>query len=109
MTSQTDNARRFHGLHVPNDPIILYNIWDAGSAVAVARAGAQAVATSSWSMAAAQGYADGEELPLDEMLATVTRIAKSVSVPVTVDFEGGTPPLPRRSAGTPADYWRSVW
>lgn len=89
MTSQTNKARLFRSLHIPHDPVILYNIWDAGSAVAVARAGAKAVATGSWSVAAAQGYADGEALPLDDALAIVARIATCVDLPVTVDFEGG--------------------
>ena len=89
MTSQNEKAERFRRLHVRHDPLILYNIWDAGSAKAVARAGAKAIATGSWSMAAAQGYEDGEDLPLDVALAVVGRIVQSVECPVTVDFEGG--------------------
>ncbi|OOY11976.1 phosphonomutase [Thioclava marina] len=89
MKLQIDKAERFRSLHVPHDPIILYNVWDAGSAKAVVRAGARAVATSSWSVAASQGYEDGEELPLDGALAVVDRIVQSVDCPVSVDFEGG--------------------
>lgn len=89
MTSKIDKAEWFRRLHAPNDPLVLYNIWDAGSAKAVVRAGAKAVATGSWSMAAAQGYEDGEELPLDDALAVVGRIVQSVECPVSVDFEGG--------------------
>jgi len=89
MTAQIEKAQYFRSLHKPSNPLFLYNIWDAGSALAVERAGSKAVATSSWSVAAAQGYADGQELPFEEMLAVVTRIAKSVRLPVTVDFEGG--------------------
>lgn len=61
MTSQIDKAELFRSLHTPHDPLILYNIWDAGSAKAVAAAGAKAIATGSWSVAAAQGYQDGED------------------------------------------------
>ena len=89
MTSPSDKARHFRGLHIAHDPVILHNIWDAGSAKAVARAGATAIATGSWSVAAAQGYPDGEALPLDEALAVYRRIADSVDLPITVDFEGG--------------------
>ncbi|MFN4128802.1 MAG: isocitrate lyase/phosphoenolpyruvate mutase family protein [Paracoccaceae bacterium] len=89
MTSQIDKAVLFRSLHVPHDPVILYNIWDAGSARAVARAGAKAIATGSWSVAAAQGYEDGEELPLDDALAVLARITCSVDLPVSADFEGG--------------------
>lgn len=89
MISQIDKARHFRSLHMPYNPLCLYNIWDAGSARVVERAGSKAVATSSWSVAAAHGYQDGEQLPLKDMLATVARIAESVDLPVTVDFEGG--------------------
>lgn len=89
MTSPIDKARVFHSLHRIADPVILYNIWDAGSAAALARAGAKAIATGSWSVAAAQGYADGEALSLEDALAIVARIISSVDLPVSVDFEGG--------------------
>ena len=89
MTAQIEKAQYFRSLHKPSNPLFLYNIWDAGSALAVERAGSKAVATSSGAVAAAQGYADGQELPFEEMLAVVTRIAKSVRLPVTVDFERG--------------------
>jgi 2-methylisocitrate lyase-like PEP mutase family enzyme len=89
MTSQIDKAERLRRLHVPHNPLILWNIWDAGSAKAVARAGAKAIATGSWSVAAAQGYDDGEALPLEDALALVGRIVQSVECPVTVDFESG--------------------
>lgn len=38
-----DYAREFAQLHVPGSPLILYNVWDAGSAQAVERAGAKAI------------------------------------------------------------------
>ena len=76
-------------MHQKGNPVVLYNIWDAGGAKAVVEAGASAVATGSWSMAAAHGYEDGEAMPLDFALRIVERICCSVDVPVTVDFEGG--------------------
>ncbi|ARO15294.1 hypothetical protein BVG79_01952 [Ketogulonicigenium robustum] len=95
MTTQTDKALHLRSLHVPYEPLVLVNIWDAGSAAAVAAAGAKALATGSWSVAAAQGYPDGEALPLDAALASAGRIAASVDLPVTVDFEGGYAPDPQ--------------
>ena len=62
---------------------------DAGSAKAIIGAGAKAIATSSWSVAAALGYKDGEDLPLSLAEHVVRGIATTVNVPVTVDFEGG--------------------
>ena len=87
--SQADKARRFKALHIPGNPLVLYNIWDAGSAKTVASAGAQALATGSWSVAAAQGYGDGQAIPLDFALQIITRITESTDLPVSVDFEGG--------------------
>ena len=64
MTDQARKAEQFRGFHVPGRPLVLFNIWDAGSARAVATAGAKAIATSSWSVANAHGLADGERIPL---------------------------------------------
>jgi len=80
---------QFRDLHVPGDPLILFNVWDAGSAAAVAKAGAKAIATGSASVAAANGFGDGEEVPMAFALANAERIVGAVDVPVTVDFEGG--------------------
>ena len=49
----------FAALHTSAEPLVLFNIWDAGSAAAVARAGARAIATGSLSLAGAQGFDDG--------------------------------------------------
>jgi 2-methylisocitrate lyase-like PEP mutase family enzyme len=66
----------------------------------VAEAGAKAIATGSWSVAAAQGFADGEAMPLDLVLANLRRMAGAVELPVTLDFEGGYATYP---AGTAAN------
>ncbi len=85
MSKFEEFARR----HVAGDPLVLFNIWDAGSALAVAKGGAKAIATGSASVAEANGFADGEDLPMDFALANARRIIGAVDVPVTVDFEGG--------------------
>jgi 2-methylisocitrate lyase-like PEP mutase family enzyme len=86
---QSDKAARFAALHVKGAPLVLYNAWDAGSAQAILEAGAQAIATSSWAVAEAQGYRDGEAIPVGLVEQIVARIAGTIEVPVTVDFEGG--------------------
>jgi 2-methylisocitrate lyase-like PEP mutase family enzyme len=78
----------FAALHVPGNPVILYNIWDAGSALAVVAAGAKALATGSHPVADANGWADGQNVPIDFALANARRNVESVDVPLTVDFEG---------------------
>jgi 2-methylisocitrate lyase-like PEP mutase family enzyme len=87
--NQTENAARFAGLHVKGAPLMLYNAWDAGSAKAILEAGGRAIATSSWSVAEAQGYRDGESIPIGLAEQIIGRIAATIDVPVTVDFEGG--------------------
>ena len=78
----------FAALHVPGDPVILYNIWDVGSAHAVVSAGAKALATGSHPVADANGWPDGQQVPIDFALANAKRIVDAVKLPVTVDFEG---------------------
>jgi len=86
--STVEKANAFAKLHVKGAPLLLYNAWDVGSAKAIASAGAPAIATSSWAVAAAQGFADGEDLPLERVFETAERIVANVEVPVSVDFEG---------------------
>ena len=89
MTAQIELAKAFHRLHVKGDPVVLFNVWDAGSARAVANAGATAIATGSWSVAAAHGREDGQALSLALALENLARIVASVSLPVTIDIEAG--------------------
>ncbi|MEM8691421.1 MAG: isocitrate lyase/phosphoenolpyruvate mutase family protein [Pseudomonadota bacterium] len=96
--TQADKANQFASLHVPGSPLVLYNIWDAGGAKALANAGAPAVATGSWSVAGAQGYPDGESIPLDLLLKVLERIVATVDVPVSLDFEGGYASAPEEVA-----------
>jgi 2-methylisocitrate lyase-like PEP mutase family enzyme len=89
MQKQWERAAAFKALHVPGRPLILFNIWDAGSAKAVAAGGAKALATGSWSVAAANGFPDGERIPLDLCVANLRRIVDAVDLPVTLDLESG--------------------
>ncbi|CCM74192.1 isocitrate lyase/PEP mutase family protein [Rhizobium mesoamericanum] len=86
--NQAEKARAFGALHQKGNPVILYNIWDAGTAKAVTEAGAKALATGSWSVAAAQGYGDGEKIPLETLVATTRQITAVNDLPLSVDFEG---------------------
>ncbi|CUH99239.1 isocitrate lyase/PEP mutase family protein [Leisingera aquaemixtae] len=85
----SDRAAGFAALHQPGNPVVLYNIWDTGSAKAVAGAGAKALATGSFPVAAAQGFPDGEQIPLEFVLGNAERIVAATDLPVTIDFEGG--------------------
>ena len=79
---------------------MLPNAWDAASARIFERAGFSAIATTSAGIAASMGYADGERIPRDEMLAVVARIVKSVAIPVTVDLEAGYASTPEEMRDT---------
>src|SRR5918997_4399282 len=87
--SPRDKAAVLRSLHVPGEPLVLPNAWDAASAKAVVAAGFPVVATTSAGVAESLGYADHEGAPADEMLTAARRIARVVEVPVTVDAEAG--------------------
>ena len=101
MTQQADKAKAFRAPHVKGDPLVLYNIWDAGGAKTLGDAGAKAIATGSWSIAAAHGFDDGEAMPLDFMIEIVTHIATHSRLPLTVDLKVGTLSPPNRSQRMP--------
>ena len=92
----------FAALHVPGDPVVLYNVWDAGSAKVVVDAGGKAIATGSHPVADALGLADGETVPLDLVFANARRIVAAVDVPVTIDFEGAYSADPEEGAANVA-------
>ena len=78
----TDNLEKFKALHQQqNRALVLNNIWDAAGAVILQRAGAQALATGSASLAWANGYADGGLLPIDTLLSSVKSICRVSQVP----------------------------
>lgn len=89
---------QFAALHVPGDPVILYNIWDVGSAQAVAAAGARALATGSHPVGDSSGFGDGQKVPLDFVFDNARRIAETIDLPLTVDFEGAYSDDPEEGA-----------
>jgi 2-methylisocitrate lyase-like PEP mutase family enzyme len=86
---QRQRAERFHQLHAGPEPLMLPNAWDVASARVIETAGAQAIATTSAGMAWTLGYGDGEQMPVQELLAGCKRICRAVTVPVSVDIERG--------------------
>jgi methylisocitrate lyase len=89
MADQQSRARIFRALHNGGRPLVLFNAWDPGSAKAVEAAGAVALATGSWSVAAAFGQSDGERLPLTLVLDNLARIVAATDLPVSIDLESG--------------------
>jgi 2-methylisocitrate lyase-like PEP mutase family enzyme len=88
--NQREKADALRRLHTEPELLVLVNVWDAISARTVAAApGCRALATASWSIAAAHGVPDGEHLTRDEMLAAVERVTRAVELPVSADLETG--------------------
>jgi len=100
MATQAQKAKHFHKLHVPGDPLVLFNIWDPGSAKAVAETDVPALATSSWAVAEASGYSDGELTPLALVMDNLRRIVEATDLPVTVDLESGYGDTPNKVGET---------
>lgn len=94
MTDQEQKAEQFRSLHVPGKPLVLFNVWDVGSAKAVVAGGAKAVATSSWSVANANGFTDGERMPVALSIENLRRIAGATALPMTIDLESGYGDMP---------------
>lgn len=99
MTRQ-DQARKFRALHAGGPILVLPNAWDAGSARLIETCGAPAIATTSSGVAWACGYPDGNAIPPGELAAAVARIARVLSVPLSVDAEGGYATEPGRVGET---------
>ncbi|UYM07327.1 isocitrate lyase/PEP mutase family protein [Solicola gregarius] len=89
QTDRTERARAFARLHRATHPLVLPNAWDVSSALAVRRAGAAAVATTSAGHAWSLGRNDGGDLDVDGVVTLLARIVAAVDVPVTADIESG--------------------
>lgn len=92
MPTQAEKLAVFQKLHAGEAPLVLVNIWDAGSARTVAASGAAALATGSASVGGALGFGDKEAVPLDLVLEHAARIVQAVGLPVSIDFEAGYAP-----------------
>jgi len=88
-SAQIERATRFRNLHDRSRVLLLPNAWDAASARIFADLGFAAIATTSGGVAWSLGHADGEQLPLADVVAASARIAGATTLPVSVDFEAG--------------------
>jgi 2-methylisocitrate lyase-like PEP mutase family enzyme len=89
MSTQQERLEQFRTLHGKGRLLVLPNAWDAASARMVQELGSEAVATSSAAVAWCHGYADGETMPTDVVLAAVREVMRVVAVPMSVDSEAG--------------------
>jgi len=89
MVSQASKAETFRALHERKRILVLPNAWDVPSARVFEEEEFPAIATSSAGMLVSLGYPDGEGIPSTEFVSAVKRIAKVLSVPLSVDMVGG--------------------
>src|SRR5258707_3115683 len=101
-TGQADQAEFFASLHRAGDPLLLANAWDVASAVAIAAAGAKAIATTSAAVAWSLSVPDRAWLGAERAAAVISRIAAAVSLPVSADIEAGYGDSPDTVAATVA-------
>ncbi len=87
--SQKDKAQDFRELHHGKRILILPNAWDVPSARVFENEGFPAVATSSAGLMVSLGYPDGEVIGRPEFVSAVERIARVLSVPLSVDIVAG--------------------
>ena len=88
MSTQIQMAERFLALHRQQQPLLLPNPWDLGSAKLLAWLGFSALATTSGGFAATVGRLDGK-VRRDEALAHAAAIVEATDLPVSADLENG--------------------
>ncbi len=84
-----ENFEKFVSLHNESEPLLIANVWNVQSAKAFEAAGMKAIATSSAAVAETLGYGDGEQMPFEDYLFVIRRIAQNTKLPFSVDLEGG--------------------
>lgn len=96
QTLQQLKAASFRALH-EEDPFVIPNPWDAGSARVMEALGFQALATTSAGFAFTLGRLDGA-VTLDELVKHVEALDVATALPVSVDIENGFGPAPKDTA-----------
>jgi len=84
-----NSFENFSGLHQGATPLLLGNIWDVSSAKMFETCGYKAIGTSSHAVANTFGYEDGEQLEFENLFRLAKRVAQVVSIPLSIDIEGG--------------------
>lgn len=85
---QLERAERFRELHHSDDPLLLPNPWDVGSARLFQHLGFEGLATTGGGRAFSLGLPDGSTQP-EQLLTYARDIADATDLPVTADLEDG--------------------
>jgi 2-methylisocitrate lyase-like PEP mutase family enzyme len=90
MTDIQAQSQKLLDLHAAPELLKVVNVWDAISTRVVSEVdGIRAIATASHSIAAAYGYEDGENIPVELMIEAVGTVVSATDLPVTADLEAG--------------------
>jgi len=101
MPNQAEKAATFHALHHRQEPLIVANPWDAGTARILTALGFEALSTTSGGLAVTLGRRDGTaSISRDEALANAKAIAGATYLPVAADLENGYGHSPEAAAET---------
>ena len=84
-----DKFKKFKNFHKQDSALLLGNVWNVQSALLFQKLGFKAIGTSSAAIATSLGYEDGEKMPFEDLLRIVKSIQSKISIPLTVDIEGG--------------------
>jgi Phosphoenolpyruvate phosphomutase len=92
MRSQNEKAEAFRALHA-DEPFVIPNPWDAGSARVLEALGFKALATTSSGFAFTLGRRDGG-VSLDEVAGHTATLVRATDLPLSVDLENGYGAIP---------------
>lgn len=99
--SGSEIYEKFMALHTREGGLVMPNAWDGLSAQLFADAGFEAIATSSFALAASLGRADGRhQVSRDEHVVHAGLLARLTGLPVNGDFEDGYGDSPEDVAAT---------
>jgi 2-methylisocitrate lyase-like PEP mutase family enzyme len=101
VSTAAERRERFRALHAADEPFVMPNPWDIGSARLLAAAGFEALATTSAGFAWALGKHD-QTVTRDELVGHVKEIAAATDLPLNVDSERCYPDDPGGVAQTVA-------
>jgi 2-methylisocitrate lyase-like PEP mutase family enzyme len=101
MPTQAEKAVVFQALHQRNEPFVIGNPWDAGSARILSGLGYKALSTTSAGLAFSLGRRDGTaSVSRDEALSNAKSIADATDLPMAADLENGYGHSPEAAAET---------
>lgn len=89
LATAAARAHTFRALHHADRLLVLPNAWDVITARVFEKAGFPAVGTTSFGIARAHGFRDGDNAAREVTLAMAGRMAEALAVPLSADIEAG--------------------